>query len=84
MTLRSLWSRREAVAGHDLSHLHSVRRPARRRVDYLGGLAEVLRTDGGWRDHAECLRVPAAVVVEPVNGVDSSGQHFVDTVHRID
>src|SRR5215470_6192959 len=43
--------------------------PARRRVDLHGGLAEVLRTDGGWRDHADCLRfAAAAVVVEPLTG----------------
>ena len=31
-------------------------------------LAEILRTYRGWRDHAECLRVLASVVIEPVNG----------------
>jgi hypothetical protein len=29
---------------------------------------KILRTDRGWCDCAECLRVPAAIVVDPVNG----------------
>ena len=56
------------MAAHDLRHLRSVRRPTGRRVDHLGRLAEKLRTDRSWRDHAERLRVLASVVIEPVNG----------------
>ena len=56
------------MSAHDLRHLGSVRRTTSRRVDYFGGLTERLRTDRGWRDHAERLYVLASVVVEPVHG----------------
>src|SRR5207247_7081661 len=40
------------VCSSDL-HLRSVRRTTGRRVDHLGRLAEILRTDRSWRDHAK-------------------------------
>src|SRR5258708_8387358 len=60
--------RGEAMAAHDFGHLDSVRWPTGRRLHHLGCLAEILRTDRGWCDHAESLHVLAAVVVEAVNG----------------
>ena len=66
--LRRRRSWRDAVAAHDLRHPCSIRRTTRRRVDHLGSLAEILRTYHGWRDHAERLRFPNSVVIEPVNG----------------
>ncbi len=68
LRLRSRRSRREAVADHGLGQLRPVRRPAGRRVDHLGRLAEILRTDRGGCDDTQRLCVFAAVVVEPVNG----------------
>src|SRR5829696_3630127 len=60
-------SRREAVAAHDLRHLRSVWRTTARRVDHLGRLPEILRTDRSWRDHANRLYVLHSMVIEPVN-----------------
>ena len=64
------------MAAHDFGHLDSVRRPTGRRADYLGSLAEIRWTYGGWRDHAECLHVLAAVVVEPVNGAARNAERL--------
>src|SRR5690242_4709206 len=60
--------RREAVASHDLGHPGAIGRPAGGRIDHLGSLAEILRTDRRGRDDAERRRVLASVVVEPVDG----------------
>src|SRR5262249_55216143 len=56
------------MAAHDFAHLDSVRWPTSRRLHNLGSLAEILRTDRGWRNGTEHLHISAAVVVEPVNG----------------
>src|SRR5690242_16930452 len=69
-------SRSEAVAAHDLGHLRSVRRPAGRCLDYLGSLAEILWTERRRRDHAKRLHVPAAVVVEPVDGAARNAERL--------
>ena len=76
LRLRRRWSRREAVAAHDLRHLCPVRRTTGRRVDHLGSLAEILRTDRGWRDHAERLHVLASIVIEPVNGASRNAERL--------
>ena len=70
------------MAAHDLHHLGAVRRTARRRVDHLGSLAEILGTERGRRDQAnltswlpwlstgerraECLSRPDAVGVPSI------------------
>ena len=59
--------RRQAVTAHDLRHLRSVRRTTGCRVDHLGTLAEILRPDRSWRDHAKRLYVLHSMVIEPVN-----------------
>ena len=64
------------MAAHDLRQFRPVRRPADRRVDHVGRLAEILRTDRGRRDHAERLRVPRAVVVEAVNGAARNAERL--------
>src|SRR5829696_1761233 len=64
------------MAAHDVGHLDSVRRATGRRVDHVGSLAEILRTDRGWRDGAERLHVLAAVVVEPVNGAARNAERL--------
>src|SRR5713101_1477775 len=56
------------MAAHDLRHLRSVRRSTACRVDHVSALAEILRTDRSWRDHAQRLHVLYSMVIEPVNG----------------
>jgi hypothetical protein len=50
-----------------------------------------LITSAAWRKYCgpmaagvitQSVFVPAAVVVEPVNCVDSPGRHLIDTAHR--
>src|SRR5215831_11703671 len=65
--LRPRRSGPEAVAEHDFGQLSSIRRPAGRRVDHVSRLAEILWTYRCWCDHAQCLRLPAAIVVKAVN-----------------
>src|SRR5215472_12562183 len=48
--------------------------PSVAELNHLGGFAEVLRADGGWRDHTQRLRSPAAVVIEPVNGAPRNAE----------
>ena len=56
------------MAAHDLRHLCPVRWTTSRRVDYLGRLAEILRTYSRWRDHAERFHILDSIVIGPVNG----------------
>jgi hypothetical protein len=56
------------MTAHNLSRLHTVRRPTARRVDHVGGLSQIQRTDGNWRDDAQRLCKLHPMVVEPVNG----------------
>src|SRR5207248_8601786 len=56
------------VAAHDLRQLRPVWRTTGRRVDHVGTLAEILRTDCSWRDHAQRLHVLHSMVIEPVTG----------------
>jgi len=44
------------------------------RVVFFGRLAEILRTDRGRCDHAQRLRIPVAVVVEPMNGAAENAE----------
>ena len=60
--------RREAVSSHYFGHLYAVRRPASRRLDDLCSLAEILRTDRRWSNHAECPCIVDSIVIEPMNG----------------
>src|SRR4051794_9376959 len=62
------WNRCEAVTDHDLGHLRSIRWSTGRRVNHLGRLTEVLRTNRAWWDHAERFYILASVIIEPVNG----------------
>ena len=50
-------ARGQSVATHDLGHLREVRRTTGRRVEHLGRLTKLLRSDRGRRDHAERLHV---------------------------
>src|SRR5579864_6661969 len=74
LRLRRSW--REAVPGHDLGHLHLVRRTTSRRVDHLGSLAEIFWTNRCRRDYAECLYVLASWILEPVNGTARNAERL--------
>jgi hypothetical protein len=52
------------MAAHDLRQSCSVWRATGRRFDHLGALAEILRTEGGRRDHTERLHILASGVIE--------------------
>jgi len=56
-----------------------------------GPPAAALITSAAWRKYCgpmaagvitQSVFVPAAVVVEPMNGVDSPGRHLIETAHR--
>src|SRR5262245_14935073 len=65
---------RKPVAAHDRYHLGSVGRTAGCGADHLRSLTEVQRSDRGRRDRAKHPRVPAAIVVESVNGTTWNAQ----------
>src|SRR5437764_13327820 len=60
--------RRKTVAAHDFCHLGPVWWTTSCGVEHRESLAEILRTNRRWRKHAERLRLPASVVIEPMNG----------------
>jgi DNA-binding MarR family transcriptional regulator len=61
---------------HDGDHLFGVRRAAGRSFGHLGNLAEIQGTYRRWSYHAQRLHIPAAVVVESVNGATRNAQRL--------
>src|ERR1700688_2647362 len=62
------------MAVHDFRQLCSVWQSTRRCANHIGTLAEILRSERGWCDYAECLHVLAAVVIEPMNGTTRNAE----------
>src|SRR5262245_40378079 len=67
-SLRLRLSRRKAVSTHYFGHFYAVGKPASRSVDDLRGVAEILWTDCGGCNQAQCPRRADSIVIEAVNG----------------